>query len=220
MTNRTIVIAAFTAVLLALPAVAFGAPRQLSADDWPKVSDPLSTNNDLRGCNKKTQKKEGKPVARFHICNGYYVFDPDDETDNENNFGAYWVQATVDAVKGWCTRSVVTELGGGGGGGVTQRSLKPGTTIRTKKTRNVTPKIRVDAQGATDSPSTIKNTFRLRPGTLKARKKGGKFRLTWTGKQKAKLAFVMGAEIRWATGDNPPTFKPQVSARFEKRSDC
>jgi hypothetical protein len=220
MSIRTKVIALLTAALLLLPATAIGAPRQLSADDWPKVSKPLSTDESLRGCNKKTQKDQGKPVARFHICNGYYVFDTADETDNESDFGAYWVQATVDAVKGWCTRSVTTELKGGGGGGITQRSLKPGTTIKRKKARNVTPKITVDAQGATESPRTIKNTFRLRPGTLKSRNKGDNFQLTWTGKKKSKLAFVMGAEIRWATGDQPPAFTPQVSARFEKRNDC
>jgi hypothetical protein len=132
MTKRTKVIALLTAALLALPAAAAGAPKQLSADDWPKVSKPLGTNASLRGCNKETQKDDkGRPVARFHICNGYYVFDTADETDSESDFGAYWVQATVDAVKGWCTRSVVTELAGGGGGGITQRSLKPGTTIKT-----------------------------------------------------------------------------------------
>jgi hypothetical protein len=219
MTNRTKLIAVLTAGMLTLPAAAIGAPKQLSANDKPTITDPLSTNKSLQGCKKKTQKHQGEAVARFHICNGYYVFNPNDESDDEDDFGAYWVQTTVDAVNGWCTRSVTTELAGGGSG-VTQRSLKPGTTIKTKKGRTVTPRIRVDAQGSTDSPGTIKNTFRLRPGTLKSRNTGDKFRTTWSGKNQKKLAFAMGAEIRWATGDSPPTFTPQVFARFEKRNDC
>jgi hypothetical protein len=219
MTIRTKLIAALTVGLLALPAAAIGAPKQMSANDKPQLSGPLSTDASLKSCKRKTEKVKGKAVARFHICNGYYVFDPDDETEDATDYGAYWVQATVDAVNGWCTRSVVTELAGGGSG-VTQRSLKPGTTIKAKKARNVTPRIKVDADGNTDTPGTIKNTFRLRPGTLKSRNTGGKFRLTWTGKSPRKLASVMGAEIRWATGESPPTFSPQVFARFEKRNDC
>jgi len=219
MTNRTKLIAALTAALVALPAVAVGAPKQLKANNKPTLSGPVSTTPNLQGCKKKTQRHEGQAVARFHICNGYYVFNPDQETDADTDYGAYWVQATVNAVNGWCTRSVTTELTGGGDG-VTQRSPKPGTTIKAKKARNVTPRVRVDAQGNTDSPGTLRNTFRLRPGTLKSRRAGSTFRTIWTGKSQQKLAFVMGAEIRWAAGEAPPGFAPQVFARFEKRNDC
>lgn len=219
MTKRTKLIAAATAAMIAFPAAAAGAPKQLAANDKPTQSGPVSTNKNLQGCKKKTQRHKGEAVARFHICNGYYVYDVDQESDADTDFGAYWVQATVNAVNGWCTRSVTTDLEGGGDG-VTQRSLKPGTTIKANKARNVTPRIKVDAQGATDLPGTLKNTFRLRPGTLKARTPGDTFRLTWAGKSQKKLAFVMGAEIRWATGDAPPAFAPQVFARFEKRNDC
>jgi hypothetical protein len=219
MTMRTKLIAALTAGVLAVPAAAIGAPKQLSANDKPQVSGPLTTNGGLQGCNKRTERHKGEAVARLHICNGYYIFDPDEESNAAADYGAYWVQGTVDAVNGWCTRSVVTELDGGGNG-VTKRSPKPGTTLKTNKGRKVTPKIKVDAEGNTDSPATIKNTFRLRPGTLKSRKNGSKFRLTWTGKSRRKLAFVMGNEIQWETGESPPTFTPQVFAQFEKRDNC
>jgi hypothetical protein len=219
MTTRTKLIAALTAGVLAIPVAAIGAPKQLSADDRPQKSGPLSTRPSLQGCKKKTQRHEGQAIARFHICNGYYVFDPDDETNTTTDYGAYWVQTTVDAINGWCTRSVTTELFEDSNG-VTKRALKPGTTIKTNKGRKVTTKIKVDAQGDTDSPGTLKNTFRMRPGTLKSRRQGSRFTLVWTGKSQRKLAYVMGAEIRWTTGDSPPTFTPQLFARFEKRNDC
>ena len=219
MTIRTTLIAVLTAIVMIAPAAAIGAPKQLAATKKPQVNGPLTTNGGLQGCKKKTERHQGEPVAHFQICNGYYVFDPDDETDAANDYGAYWVQATVDAVNGWCTRSVVTELEGGGNS-IAARAPKPGTTIKKKKGQKFTTKLRVDAQGNTDSEATIKNTFKLRPGTFKARKKGSKFLLNWAGRSKKKLAYVMGAELMWAAGGSPPTLVPQVFARFEKRNNC
>jgi hypothetical protein len=219
MSRRTRVVALLAAAMVALPALAMGAPKQLRAKAKPTVSGPVSTTPDLWGCNMESRHNAGELVARFRICNGYYVFDPDDETDTNYDYGAYWVQGTVNTFNGWCTRELRTRIVGAGDF-ITARAPKPGKKLSPNRARKLTTKLTVDAQGAATTDGILKNSFLVLPGKLKANTlRAGKFRVEWTGKTDRKLGVVMGVELRWPEGDAPPEIEPSMSAVFQK-TDC
>jgi hypothetical protein len=219
MSNRMRMVALVAAGLVALPALAVGAPKQMDAASKPTLTGPVSTTPPLQDCNKKPEREGGEIVARFHICNGYYVFDPDDESDTANDYGAYWVQGTVDSMNGWCTRQIRTFLERGADF-ITARAPKPGKKLSPNKTRKFTTKLTVDAQGAATTDGVIKNNWLVLPGKLKSSLlRAGKFRLEWTGKTDRKLAFAMGVELKWPEGDSPPQIDPSMAAVFQK-TDC
>jgi hypothetical protein len=216
MSKRSRLVAVVTAALLALPATALGASNQMGAGDDPTLKGPLSTRDSLQGCKKEKEKYQGELVANFHICNGYYVFDPEAETDGTYDYGAYWVQGTVNTVNGWCTTKIDTDLDPAGEG-VLSRAPKPGTKLSPNRSKRYTTKLTVDAQGAAETKGVIKNTFRVLPGKMRTIAAGGGIlRIRWTGKTGKKLAFAMGLELRWPTGESPPEVSPSMSAVFRK----
>lgn len=199
-------------LLLQSPAAA----AQLDAKDAPKLNGPLTTTPGLRSCTRQTERTDGgQVIAYFKVCTRYYEFDPDKENDSDSNYGAFWIQANINASNGWCARSAKIDLTYSGG--VRNKAPKPGTTERAKHRERFTTKLIVDTDGHSTGDASIKNSFSLLPGKLRAsRPRSGKFRLEWRGKTANKLALVSGLELSWPQGGNAPAIQPSVGAVFDR----
>jgi len=206
-----------TAVALLVPAAAFAA--QLEANDPPKRDGPLSTSPSLRSCKKRTERtKGGSAIAYFKVCTRYYEFDRDQETDSNTNYGAFWVQANVDATNGWCARSAKVELSYSRG--VRNKAPKPGSTERAKQRERFTTKLIVDTDGHSAAEASLKNSFTLLPGKLRSKMVGnGKtYRLRWEGRSKNKTALAAGLELAWPEDGEAPQISPSVGAVLDHGS--
>jgi hypothetical protein len=202
--------------LIAQPATVLAA--QMGAGDDPAVSGPLSTRDDLQSCKKKKEKTaRGHLIARFKVCSGYYLFDPDREDSTASNYGAYWLQLNVDATRRWCARSVKLILPLPATAHA--KAPAPGTKVKAPKNKRYTTRLEVDAQGHTSDPAKIKNSFIVRPEKLRSEvvRKNKKLRLLWAGSSTRKLAMAAGIELSWDSGAAPPGIRPRVLSSFAHR---
>jgi hypothetical protein len=216
--NRCTTVLIAAALVVAMPSPAHAA--QMDAADDPTLRGPLSTSDDLQACKKKKERgRRGRLIARFKVCSGYYLFDPDQEDNAEANYGAYWIQANIDATRRWCTRSVKIVLPLP----ETSHSKAPRPGISVKGRKRHTTKLRVDAQNNTSSPGRVKNSFIVRSRRLRSKivSDGERFRLAWRGSTSRKLAYAAGIELSWDPGAGPPPVTPVVTAAFARRDgDC
>jgi hypothetical protein len=206
---------AFTVV--ATPSMAM--TDQLKASNAPTVHGPLSTAPALRGCKKDTKRTDsGQVMARFHVCSRYYRVDAHREDDSDSNYGAFWIQATVDTVNGWCANQATVDLSYESG--VRNKAPRPGTVERAKQRERFKTKLIVDADGHAEVDGTIKNSFALLPGKLKTLFFVGRklFRLRWNGGSKNKVALVSGLELSWPQGGEAPKITPVVGAVLDRTS--
>jgi hypothetical protein len=206
---------AFTVV--SAPSIAV--TEQLKASKPPTVHGPLSTSPELRGCKKNTKRTDsGQVMARFHVCSRYYKFASDRENDSDSNYGAFWIQATVDTTNGWCASKSTVDLSYPRG--VRNKAPRPGTTERAKQRERFTTKLIVDADGHAEVDGTIKSSFALLPGKLRSVFFAGRklFRVRWNGGSKNKVALVSGLELSWPQGGQAPEITPRVGAVLDRTS--
>lgn len=196
--------------------------RQMTVKDEPTVSGPLEPDPELRACKTTRERSGGEVVAVFKICLQWYRFAPADETDPDKNYGALWIQATVDAKNGWCTRQMKVETVLPKKGTLT-KAPRPGKTVRVAGgTKKVTSKLTVDAGGATETPGEIKQSYLVRKGTLRARFKSDAnlYRLKWDGNSPKLLAMAKGIELEWPSTGSPPITTSAVRGNFRKTGGC
>jgi hypothetical protein len=211
--SAALAVAAGTSLAQPVPAVA----EQLNAREGPEVSGPLSTDPALKSCKKTSRRTEtGQLIARFHVCTRYYRFGTNHENDSDSNYGAFWIQATVDAKNGWCAKQTTVAVSWHGG--VRNKAPAPGTFERAKHRERFKTKLIVDADGHADTTATIKNSFALLPGKLRSRLLADPklFRVRWTGGSKNKVALVAGLELSWPQGGQAPEITPKVQAIFDR----
>ena len=203
------------ALVIALPA---GAHAQLDADDRPTTRGPIASGPQLKSCKTEPGRDGGgNVVARFRVCSRYYLFNPDAETDDAKNYGAFWIQVQADAARGVCVKRIRTKLAYSGG--VHAKAPKPGTTVKAGSKKRYTTKLTIDAQGNAEDRASIRNSFVLRRGKMTARTtKEGAYLLAWRGSSGKQLGFAAGLELSWPETGEAPRVKPRIRARLSR--DC
>ena len=201
------------ALVIALPA---GAHAQLDADDRPTTRGPVASGDSLKSCRSEPVRGDGgRILARFRVCSRYYLFNPDAETDDSKDYGAFWIQVQANASRGVCVKKIRTKLSYSRG--VHAKSPKPGTTVKAGKKKRYATKLTVDAQGNTETRATIRNSFVLHGGKMSARTvKGGDYLLAWRGSSGKKLGFAAGLELSWPESGEAPRVKPRIRARLSR----
>jgi hypothetical protein len=201
------------ALVIALPA---GAQAQLDADDRPTTRGPIASGPQLKSCKSESVRGDGgRILARFRVCSRYYLFNPEAETDDSRNYGAFWIQVQADATRGVCVKRIKTKLAYSRG--VHAKAPKTGTTVTANKRKRYTTKLTVDAQGNTDTKATIRNSFVQRGGRMSARTvKGGDYLLEWKGSAGKKLGFAAGLELSWPDTGEAPRVRPRIRARLSR----
>lgn len=189
-----------TTMLLATPAYA----EQIAAKDEPKVSDNLASQG--KKCATERDKHDGVVVAVVKACQRFYTLDTAAETNEERDFGAFWLQSTIDPKPGWCVTSGSSDIVFPSR--FTVVSKAPDAAETAKKSKRLKTTLSVDAGGDAGTPGSISQSSTLYPDTqtplVKRGEKKTKLRLKWSGSSGEKLAFVSGVQISWATDEGAP----------------
>ncbi|HEX2294316.1 MAG TPA: hypothetical protein VHN37_03310 [Actinomycetota bacterium] len=186
------------------------AAGQLDARTEPVVTGPLSPIGDGKKCRATKYEVEGDVVARGKVCLFLYEFDPEEEDDDERDYGVMWAQSNVDTTGGWCAFKVHTEVYVPDGMPLHAR-VPPAQEIHKRK--KVVWKLSVDAEGHAAQDASVKKGLTLYRRELdRARRDAGDgldlVRLTWRGKTAQKLGFVSGFEVSWPEDEGPPDEVP------------
>lgn len=212
---RRACIAALAVLCLAAPSSA--GSTQLSAGDAPRTSGPVRAQG-KHECGRQNFRFEGRVVAKMRMCLWLFELDDDAEDDDDRDFGAVWMQSTVDPEPGYCAVRVSNEITVPSPTEVIGRAPRAGKF--TKKTP-VTTTLDLDAGGKAKEEAAIANDHILHKGKLTWRRNqpaGGdtKSKLTWKGTGSEKLAFVTALEISWPKDGAPPERVP-FSVRYPLR---
>lgn len=219
MSMRRVVPAMVLTLALAAPAHA----AQLDPKTAPVTAGPLIENSDAYEGNRCTRNEvpdlTGEVVtAVAKFCWTFYRLDPGAETDSARNYGVWWIQSIVKPKNGWCAQKVVTELS-------FRDSEAPlhgisGRDFDTRKATQITPKLRVDAEGTATTQASVKQSLKLWPRKLvsKLAAKTNSFKMVWTGTSRRVIAAAGGVEGSWATDSGPSVFVPGMSPRMV--SEC
>ncbi|HEX2051390.1 MAG TPA: hypothetical protein VHJ34_12290 [Actinomycetota bacterium] len=199
--------AAAAIVLSAAPAAA-----QLDATNAPRSRGPVTLED--KDCKRDVQRAPGGAVmARFALCRWFYRFKPERETNENRDFGAFWIQASVDAENGWCTRWTKADMKLPDKFGM----LAPKLGTERRGPQRFTTKLVVDASGDTERPARLQQTFKVFPGKMRAFKPSKDvYRLRWDGATKRKLAYAYGIEVSYPDGGNPSVVTPSILALFRR----
>ncbi|HYP22955.1 MAG TPA: hypothetical protein VEV43_05230 [Actinomycetota bacterium] len=202
------------AALLSLVLVAgLAAPAagQLDARSEPAVTGPLTAFGDGKRCRATKYEVEGEIVARAKICLFLYALDPDQEDDEEDDYGVMWAQTNVDTSGGWCAFRVHTEV-------YIPSAMPMYASVpkaqKITKRKTVRWKLTVDAANQAAEAATVKKGLTLYPDSLRRSRRASDdegvdiVRLTWRGETARKLGFVSGFEVSWKEDDGPPDAVP------------
>jgi hypothetical protein len=181
-----------------LPSPAAAQNAQMSASDDPQVSGPLSLQEEK--CDRKVQNYEGDKVAVARRCLRFYTYDPASESALDRDYGALWLQSTVNPVDGWCTTRTGSKIILPKDLGLHSRAPRKKRTIEERGPFTTTLDVTVEDNGAAAS---IAQDWIAYPRSLKPSLTERVFKLGWGGKTGAKLAFAHGIEISW-TMSSPP----------------
>ena len=207
------------AALVALALLAQGASAdQTSARDEPTVYGPLELV--ASGCGGGPVRHDGRVIARVASCVRLYQFDDVMETDPLTTYGVAWVQATVDAMRGWCTTRANTEILLPEG--VPEHGRAPARRIAVRKTKPLRIRLPADADNYALVPAWVRQRVTAYKGVItpSSARDGRLLRLTWKGRQSKKLAFASGVEISWDYFSGPEVRGGLGRLSFVKSRSC
>lgn len=197
----------------------------MSPRDKPATSGPLNSSDDSytgKPCARDAVATErGKVVATLVRCWAFYRFEPGAETDDDRDYGVWWIQSSQRAEEGWCLRQASASL-------TMPFDFEATASVAKFKTprreRRVPVKLIAPAGGHAPFPGEVRNSFTVFPGSLTGAwsPETHTFEISWQGGTKRKVALAGGIEGYWPTGGAPPIFLPAATAtptRHCPRSD-
>lgn len=201
------------AVPLALFAgAAYGAPTQMDPKEEPTTTGPLiSSNEDYSSaeqprCGRQETQLGDKIVGVIRACFSFYRFDPARETDSVNDYGVWWVQATLTPKNGGCAKRFKAFLS-------LPTNVTPhaytGRDFQAGQPKPGVSMLKVDAAGSAAEVATVQKGFVIIPRTITSSMTEGEstMDLLWRGSTKRKvIALAGGIEGSWATGSAPEIF--------------
>jgi hypothetical protein len=197
---RTVAIAAILGALL-LPT---DASAQLDAKENPRKTGPLA--KDGGQCKRDVARSGSQVAAVSKSCSDVYSFNPERESKQNRDYGAVWLQSSVDTKPGWCTTETVMTLRVPRGVRIEDRTP---SFKRTDDGQRVRARIVVDADGTAEKNGVVKNHFRLFPNRLKPNVDGRTLTVDWKGNTGRTLGFAMGVEVSWNSDEGFPNRSPR-----------
>lgn len=197
MRSRGVTRLAARAAICVLTSLFIALPAPASADPEPSVTGPLRYEDGTCDAGKLTSNDE--TIAKFEFCIGLYTFDPLMETDLMRDYGVAWVQATVDPVRGWCAKSVRSEIRLPDD--VETHARAPSRALSTRRPKRVKVNLKVDAEDHALEEGRISQRLTLYPRKVTPQTEdGGKLlRLLWQGRESSPISFATGVEMSWET---------------------
>ncbi|MDQ4143383.1 MAG: hypothetical protein M3198_06510 [Actinomycetota bacterium] len=170
-------------------------------------------------CQADVAKHEGKTIARMYSCLRLYQYEAGSETDVLRDHGVGWIQTTVDAVHGWCAARVQSRL-------IVPDSLElhssaPRHKLEPTRRERATVTVKTDAQGNGLETGSVSQSFDVFPQSLKPKVVDDRKVLTkWEGRESARLAFALGAEVSWGLDASPSIIGGLGKMSFVKAKGC
>jgi hypothetical protein len=183
------------------------ASAQLQARENPNKSGPLV--RDGGRCDRDRARSGGELAAVSKSCSDVYSFNPLRENKPNRDYGAVWLQVTVETMPGWCARATEMEIRVPRGVRIEDRTPSFKRVEEPDRTR---ARIVVDADGTADRNGVIQNHFRLYPQRIKPNVDGRSMTLDWKGNTRRTLGFALGVEISWNSDDGFPDRSPRGTA--------
>jgi hypothetical protein len=218
--SRSPIVLAVSVLLASSLLTTSAAAAQLDPRDEPSVSGPLTTSDDA--CERGVERRGGRVVLRVRLCYDLYLLDPGAETDSERDYGALWIQTSVNPSPGWCATEVRTSALVRPGGALV--GFSPKKTRRSSTRARVTTRLKIDAGGQATEDAAISQRFTLYPRVLKPitseTSNGQRYTSRWRGNSGKKLAFAAGVEVAWTQGEGSPAITPSLKYRLVEKERC
>lgn len=205
---------AATLVLALLVLCAPVAAKQMKPHRPPAHDGPVTIANDRytsKPCATRTIRANDQIAAKGRICWTFFEFDPLAETDQDNDYGVWWIQGTFRPVDGWCIDEAEVHLGMGDGFPMSAMTFKDKTL---KKTARFRVRLEATADGNTTVPAKVHNKLKGYAGRYFTTWSGTTFRARFKGDATTKkIALAGGIEGSWpADGGGPYIFESGGSA--------
>ena len=197
---------------------------QLDPTTGPSLDGPLKT--DKARCYDILEKDEGTArdpkdqtvMARVRLCSWLVSYDHNKENDAVNDYGAAWVQTSIDTRNGYCVRQANTKLRlPFGEGRVMGRTPHQSLSVIAPQRKNVSLTIDPPGKGP---EGLVSQHFRLYPDEMRVifkRVENGRLYVTrWNGKatDDQTISFAAGVSMSWAALEGSPKFLPRLNYRF------
>ena len=201
--------------LVAVPAPALAA--QMRARDRPVVRGPL--RQETRHCKARDVRFDGRVVAVARSCIRLYRLRPRVENDRARDYGAVWLQVTLDPRRRWCTEVVRSDIDVPLGSRMHARAPRSRFTERRRRVRT---RLVVDARRTADRRGVIHQGYALLPRALRSfrRSEGRVWRALWRGSTEATVAIASGIEVSWPAGEPPDRVSSNLSYRLQRKASC
>ena len=201
--------------LLAAPSTALAA--QMTARDRPVVRGPL--RQEIRRCRSREVRFEGRVIAEARSCIRLYRLRPGVDNHSARDYGAVWLQATLDPRRRWCAEKVRSDVDVPDGTRMHNRAPRSRFTDRRRRVRT---RLVVDARGRADRRGVIRQGYALLPRALRTstRSDGRLWRAVWRGSTDATVAIATGIEISWPAGEPPDRVSSNLAYRLQRKASC
>ena len=200
---------------LIIPSAATAA--QMTAREAPSVRGPLRLA--IKNCRARRVRFEGSVVGVTRSCIRMYRLRGGRENDAARDYGAIWLQVTVNPRAGWCVRAVKSDIG-----------VPSGTTLHARRPRSraadsrrgARTKLVVDARGRAPIPGVIRQNYTLFPRSLRAFRtsEANAWRTVWRGSTGSTVGLPSGIEVSWREGRPPERVNSNIGYELQRRAAC
>jgi hypothetical protein len=190
---------------------------QLGAGDTP-LDGGLETGQ--KNCLREEVRLGGLLAATTRQCSFGFRIPADQEVDEASDYGAAWVQASLESRPGWCTRRVRIDVVLPDGASPLAVSPEPTQAKRPGVGRAVLP---VGNPELASTGSLLQASFVVQPGEISVKRRGGEtVSLVWRGRSRADLAFAVGVAVSWDAAASVPTLPARtvLAHRLAPAGNC
>jgi hypothetical protein len=205
---------------LVLGSLIVGSPAgaaQMTARERPSVQGPLRVA--VKHCQARRVRFEDRVVGVTRSCIRFYRLRASRENDAARDYGALWLQATVNPREGWCVRAVKSDISVPSGARLHARRPNP---VATESGRRARTRLVVDARDQAPTPGVIRQDYTLFPRGVRAFRisEGDAWRTAWRGSKGAVVGLPSGIEVSWRAGHPPARVESNLGYELQRRSSC
>ena len=188
------------------------------ASDKPKCSDRREVDGRTDPTPKKPNNGDGTVMARVRLCSWLLTYDPEQDGNVGRDFGAAWVQTSIDGRNGYCVRSANTKIRLPLQEGLVS-GRTPHKTVQLDAPRRKNVGLTIAPRNSSGTVATVAQHFRLLPRELnvlyKDKPNGRLYSNLWRGRatDRQTLSFAAGVKMSWLTENGSPSFLPRLHYR-------
>jgi hypothetical protein len=189
---------------------------QLGAGDTPLDG---GLEDEDKNCRRDEQRLDGALAATTRQCSFGFLLPATQEMDEQSDYGAAWVQTTLDSRRGWCATRVQMDVALPDGASPIAFSPE---AFRTKRPRVRSTVLNVGDPELSQIVSVLQSSYLVQPGriTVDPREGGQVVRLVWRGRSGADLALALGVAVSWPAAGTVPELPARTRVEYRLAPEC